>query len=150
MLSLQRGHHGDSGEHPQKRAIEFIRLRNQILTASQLGAGTQTSHLPAHDDGGIQASLAENQAHYRGGGGLAVGACDAHRELHSHEFTEHLGSSNDRDLAPSSLHHLWIILFDRRGDDHHIGLPDQRSTMTLIHPGPQLAESLGDLAKLQI
>ena len=75
--------------------------------------------------------------HHRGGRSLPVAAGDGDAVLHAHQFAEHFGPRNRRDLASPGLAHLVVVGLHRRGIDHHVGAGDVIGMVAEEHPSAE-------------
>ena len=105
----------------QERAVALVGLGHEEVAGAEARVGAERGHLPADDDGGIEAGGAEHGGHERGRRRLAVRAGDGHAVLHAHELGEHLGAGDDRDAEGAGLGDLGVVAVDRARvhDDVH-------------------------------
>ena len=119
MLAVDVGDHGDGGRKEQKRAIALIGLSHQNFPLSQLGVASQRSYSSPDHHGGIQSGGAQNGSDHRRRGGLAVASGHGHAIFHAHQFREHLGPRDHRDVPPARFQHFGVGKFHCRRDHDH-------------------------------
>ena len=53
-----------------------------------------------------------------------MGAAHRHAGFEAHQLRQHFGAAHDRQVTVAGLDQLRIVGFDRRGNDHHLGVAE--------------------------
>ena len=86
------------GRELQERAVALVGFGDQVLRLAEAGVRAHGIDAAADDHGGVESAGGEHCGDHRGGGGLAMHAGDGDAVLQAHEFGEHLGALDDRDV----------------------------------------------------
>ncbi len=104
----------------------------------------------ADDNRRIKASCGQNGRNHRSRGGLAVHPGDGNAIFQAHEFGQHLGTLNHRNVQFVRLGDFRIVFGDCRTGDNDFGSGDIFGAVTLEHDCSETRETLRDRRTLQI
>ena len=121
MLPIDRRHHGDHGSEQQKRAVAFVGFDDHVFAAAEARGRTDMIHAASHDERGIESRGGQDARGHRGRGGLAVRAGDGDPVFQAHQFREHFGARDDRNLVAMRLGHFGIVAAHGGRNDHDVG-----------------------------
>ena len=108
----------------QERAVALVGLRDQVLRLADAGIGAQGVHAPTDHDRGIEASGGQHRGDHGSRRRLAVHARDRNAVLQTHQFSQHLGAWNYRDVEFVRFDDFGILRRDRRTGDHNFRAGD--------------------------
>ena len=142
MVGFDIGNDRDHWLQMQERGVALVRLGNQITTGAQASIGTRTVEQAADDEGRIPFGFGIDARNQTGGGGLAMGTGNRDPMTITHQLSQHLGATHDRDALLTGRHHLGIVALDRRRHHDHTGTRHMAGLMADEDGGPQLAQPL--------
>src|SRR6185369_5488002 len=134
----------------QERAIALVGLGHEVLRAPQARIGTHRIYAAANHDGRIQATSSEHGSNHGGSGRFAVHTRDGNPVLETHEFGEHLGPRNDRNMQPNGLEDFRIGRTNGGTYDNHIRPRDVLLTVPLKYSRAEPFQPVGDQGSLQV
>ncbi len=136
VLPVQVGDHGDLGAEISEGAVAFVGLGHEILTPAQDGVATQMVAHRAHHHGGVEAAGPQDSRGHGGGGGLAVGPGDGDLLVALHQPGQHLAPAQHGEAASPGRGQLRVVLLDRGGMDHDVGVCQVLGAVALVAPAP--------------
>ena len=98
----------------------------------------------------IQATSSEHGSNHGGSGRFAVHTRDGNPVLETHEFGEHLGPRNDRNMQPNGLEDFRIGRTNGGTYDNHIRPRDVLLTVPLKYSRAEPFQPVGDQGSLQV
>ncbi len=124
VLRVDIGDHGDLGRQLQERAVAFVGLHDHPFALAHARIGAVGVDDAAIDDGRVEPARLEQGGDHRGGGRLAVGAGDGDGLAEAHQLGQHLGAPHGRQQPLARRDQFGIVLLDRGGNDHHLGIAE--------------------------
>ena len=98
VIFIDIGDDGDGGLEAQKTLAEFAGFADESVALSAARAAADEIQLAADVDGRVCACGHKRLGHHGSGGGLSMGAADAHREIVAgHQFADQLAALDLRD-----------------------------------------------------
>ena len=92
----------------------------------------------------------ENGSDDGGRGGLAMGAGDGDAVFQAHEFRQHLGARNHRNLVLVRFVNFGIVRFDRRRGHHHVRVIDVAGLVAVEDRGAEILQAFRDRRRLGV
>ena len=151
----------DDREHRRKieeRGVRLVRFRDEVLTGSEAGVRAGLHQLAADHKCRIKAARRNQRRRKRRRRSLAVRAGNRDALSEAHQFREHHGARNDRDMLGAGFHHFGVLFMNRGGNHNRVGSggvrrvvakPDRRAHLSKmprriafsdIRPGHVIAE----------
>jgi len=110
VILINVGHHCNGRRQFQKRTIRFVCFCHQKFTLTQLGIGTYGVETTAYDYGRVDPAVGEDGCHHAGGCRLTMSPGNGNAMLHAHQFSQHFGPGDHRNLATMCFLHFGITL----------------------------------------
>ena len=113
----------DDREHRRKieeRRVRLVRFSDEVLTCSETGVRAGLHQLAADHKCRIKAACRNQRRRERRRRGLAVRAGDRDTLSEAHQFREHHGTRNDRDMLGAGFHHFGVIFVNRGGNHDRV------------------------------
>ena len=124
VFAIEVGHHRQHRRQLQKRAVALVGFGHQVLRRAQPRVRPQRADASAHHHGWVQIALATARAQHRGDhrgrGRLAMHSGYGDPILQPHQFGQHLGALDHRNLAHPCFHHFGVSGGNSRTGHHHI------------------------------
>ncbi len=150
MLAVNVGDDGEDGPQLQKRAVTFVGLGDEVLGLADAGIGADGVNTAADDDRGVEPSGGEHGGDHRGGGGLAMHAGDGDAVLEAHQFGEHFGTGDYRNVAGVGGGDFGVVACDGGTGDDDVSAGDVFGAMALEGERAECGEAMGDGRGLEV
>ncbi len=137
MVSFDVGHNGHHRLQMQERRIALIRFGNQIAAVTQTRMGTCCFDQAAVNESRIKTGFRIDTRHHRRGGRFAMRTRNGDAVTETHQFSQHLRATDDRDTLFTSRYQFRVILRYGAGDHHDAGIGHVFGAMVKINGGAQ-------------
>ena len=98
MFSIEVRDRGNRGRQAQERPVTLVSFGHQEIASTEPGMASERVHLPADDHRRIQPALGQYISHHRCCRRLSMRSSDRDAEFQPHQFRQHLGPRNHRNL----------------------------------------------------
>ena len=112
VLAVDVGDDRNDRRELQKRAVTLVGLGDEILRPPQSRVRSHRVHAAANDNGWIEAAAGEHSGNHGSGRGLAMHAADGDAVFQAHQFGQHFGALDDRNMQPVRLFDFGIARLD--------------------------------------
>ena len=137
MVRLNVRDHADARGVVEEGTVGFVGLGHENRAGAMGRVDAQGGHVTADGEGRVHSGTPQHDGDHGGGGGLAVGSCHGHQVLLPHRSGQCHRAVDDPQVPPPRLGQFRVLLADRGGDHHGVGIGHVGSVMSHEGPGSQ-------------
>src|SRR3989454_1151736 len=150
VLAVNGRNHCDHRREQEKRTVALVGLDDHVFAFAQPRSGSRLIDAPTHDESRVQMRRRKDRSHQRSRGGLAMRARHRDSVFQAHQFREHFGARDYRDLALVRFDDFRVVRFHRGGNDHHVRALHLLGAVPFEDGGAEISQPRGYARRLQV
>src|ERR1700756_3221192 len=150
VFAVYGGNHSDDRREQQEAAIALVGLYDEIFAAAETRGGAGLIDSAADYKCGIQMRRRKNRSHQRCGGRFAMSATNRDAIFKTHQFSQHFGARNYRNLKFMSFDNFRIFRLNSRRCNNYMRACNVTGFVTLVNCRAEILQALCDRGRLGV